>query len=65
MATGGRFFPGRVSPLGLFMLSAVRAAVDGRRKEPEDGSFEGRRRRMKPQGRDTVACCSFARVSQM
>lgn len=56
---GGRFFPGRVSPLGLFMLSAAYAAVDGRRKEPEDGSFEGRRHQMKPKGHDTQAGLAF------
>jgi len=59
MVTGRGFFPGRVSPLGLFMLSAVHASVDGcrRSKEPEDGSFEGRRHQMKHKGHG--ACSSL------
>jgi len=41
------------------MLSAAYAAVDGRGKEPEDGSFEGRRHQMKHKGHDTQVGLAF------
>ena len=44
--------------------SARSGRLDGCRKEPEDGSFEGRRHRMKLKGHDTLACFAFVSVSE-